>query len=232
MRILIIGAGGHGQVIADILLSGLQRGGELRPCGYVDQDERLWQQMLLDVPVLGPVDARATFDHDAVIVGIGDNLTRRRLFELLLAGGEHLATASHPSAVLSASCAIGDGTAICAGVVVNPAARVGANVILNTGCTVEHHNQIGEHAHIAPGVRLGGHVTIGQGALVGIGATVLPGRRVGAWSIVGAGAVVTRDLPDGVVAVGTPARVTRPRVVRQPRLSPRDWALSATARRA
>ena len=80
-------------------------------------------------------------------------------------------------------------------------------MILNTGCSIDHHNVIGDHAHIAPGARLGGNVTVGQGALIGIGAVVLPGVRIGAWSIVGAGAVVTRDLPDGVVAVGSPARM-------------------------
>ena len=70
-------------------------------------------------------------------------------------------------------------------------------------------NVIGDHAHIAPGVHLGGDVTIGEGTLIGIGAVVMPQRRVGAWCTVGAGAVVTRDLPDQVVAIGAPARVIR-----------------------
>ena len=96
---------------------------------------------------------------------------------------------------------------ICAGVVVNPGSAIGANVILNTGCTVDHHNRIEDHAHIAPGVHMGGDVHIGEGALVGIGATVMPQRRVGAWSVVGAGALVHADIPDHVIAVGSPARV-------------------------
>jgi acetyltransferase-like isoleucine patch superfamily enzyme len=87
---------------------------------------------------------------------------------------------------------------------------VGSNVILNTGCSIDHHNVIGDHAHIAPGARLGGNVTVGQGTLIGIGAIVLPGRHIGAWSVVAAGAVVTKDIPDGVVALGSPARtITR-----------------------
>lgn len=98
---------------------------------------------------------------------------------------------------------------ICAGVVVNTGSVIGADVILNTGCTVDHHNRIGDHAHIAPGVHMGGEVEVGEGALVGIGATVMPRKRIGAWSVVGAGTLVTRDVPDGVVVVGAPARVVR-----------------------
>jgi len=86
--------------------------------------------------------------------------------------------------------------------------QVVADILLNTGCTIDHHNRIGDHAHIAPGVHLGGQVEIGQGALVGIGATVLPQRRIGAWSVVGAGAVVADDVPDNATVIGVPARLS------------------------
>ena len=202
-------------MVADILKSASRQGSDVQPCGYLDHNDRLWNQVLLDLTVLGSVDEWTRFDHDAVIVGVGDNETRRDLFDNLSRCGERFATARHPSAILSASCTIDQGSVVCAGVVVNTAAHVGANVILNTSCSVDHHNEIGDHAHIAPGARLGGDVTIGQGTLIGIGAIVLPGCRVGAWSVVGAGAVVTEDLADGVVAVGSPAREvgrrTRPR---------------------
>ena len=227
MRVLIIGAGGHGQVVADILLSASRQGNYVQPLGYLDHDEGLWNMALLDLPVLGSVDECDRFDHDAVIVGVGDNLTRQRLFEQLSKSGERFATARHPSAVLSASCVVRHGSVVSAGVVVNTSAYVGANVILNTSCTVEHHNEIGDHAHIAPGARLGGDVTIGQGALIGIGAIVLPGCHVGAWSVVGAGAVVTEDLAAGVVAVGAPARTVSHRARRRPRPALRVPPLSA-----
>ena len=207
MQVLIIGAGGHGQVVADILMAASRHGGDDYPCGYLDHNEQLWRKDMFELRVLGSVDECTRFDHDAVIVGVGDNHTRRRLFERLSRSLERFAIARHPSAVLSPNCSISHGSVICAGVIVNTGASVGANVILNTGCSIDHHNVIGDHAHIAPGVRLGGDVTIGQGALIGIGAVVLPGCRVGAWSVVGAGAVVTRDVPDGATAVGSPARV-------------------------
>jgi sugar O-acyltransferase (sialic acid O-acetyltransferase NeuD family) len=205
VRVLIIGAGGHAQVIADILMTASRQSGDQFPCGYTDDDESLWGNVIMNVPVIGAIDERHKFDHDGVIVGIGENATRRRLFELLSRSREHFATAQHPGAILSPNCIVRHGSVVCAGAIVGPGACVGANVILNTGCSVDHHCVIGDHAHIAPGARLGGHVAIGQGALIGIGAIVLPGCRVGAWTVVGAGSVVTKDLPDGVVAVGAPA---------------------------
>lgn len=207
MRVLVIGAGGHGQVVADILMTASRQGADEYPCGYLDHDENLWGSVLTKLPVLGSIDERDKFAHDALIIGIGDNITRRRLFALLSRSSERFATARHPSAVLSSNCVIRHGTVVCAGVIVNTGACVGSNVILNTGSSIDHHAVIGDHAHIAPGARLAGDVTIGQGTLVGIGAVVLPGRRVGAWSVVAAGAVVTRDVPDGVMAIGSPARV-------------------------
>lgn len=207
VRVVIIGAGGHGQVVADILLAGNTRGSSIRPLGYLDDKESVRGHALLDLPVLGRVDDLAGIVHDGVVIAVGDNAIRRHLFDLLSKRSEYFVTACHPDAVLSASCGIGPGSVICAGVVVNPSAKVGANVILNTSCTVDHHNEIGDHAHIAPGVHLGGDVKIGEGALIGIGATVMPGRWVGAWSVVGAGALVKEDVLDRVVAVGSPARV-------------------------
>ncbi len=216
MRVLVIGAGGHGQVVADTLMTASRHGADEYPCGYVDHDENLWGTALLNLPVMGSIDECDKFEHDAVIIGVGDNLTRRRLFTILSRSSERFATARHPSAILSAHCVIRHGTVVCAGVIVNTGACVGSNVILNTGCSIDHHTLIGDHAHIAPGARLGGGVTIGQGTLIGIGAVVLPGLRIGAWSVVGAGAVVTRDVPDGVMAVGSPARVL---TLRTPALS-------------
>ena len=209
MRVLIIGAGGHAQVVADILLRMREAGINLTPIGYLDDNPALAGQNLLGLPVLGSVASLSRTAHDALIVAIGDNEVRQRIIQSLQVQGERFAIARHPSAVIAPDVMIGPGSMICAGVVVNPGSTIGANVILNTGCTVDHHNRIGDHVHIAPGVHLGGEVQIDEGTLVGIGATVMPQRRVGAWSVVGAGALVHTDIPDHVVAVGTPARIVR-----------------------
>lgn len=193
-------------VVADILLAARTAGLGRSPSGFVDDDERLHGRRLLDLPVLGAVSQLRAIPHEFVVIALGDNSLRQSMFQSLESGVEQFVVACHPQAVIARSATIGPGSMICAGAVVNALSRVGVNVILNTGCTVDHHNDVGDHVHIAPGVHLGGDVHIGEGALVGIGATVMPGRRVGAWSVVGAGALVTKDVPDRVVVAGSPAR--------------------------
>lgn len=206
MRVVLIGAGGHAQVVADALLAAHEKGADEVPIGYLDDSASLAGSRLLGLPVLGRIGDLDRVPHDAVILAIGDNATRSRLYEDLRARRESFAIARHPSAVIAPDVRIGPGTMILAGVVINPGTSIGANVILNTGSTVDHHNRIADHVHVAPGVHLGGEVTIGEGALVGIGATVIPRCTVGAWSIVGAGACVINSVPGGTTVVGVPAR--------------------------
>jgi sugar O-acyltransferase (sialic acid O-acetyltransferase NeuD family) len=209
MRVLVLGAGGHGQVVTDILLRMHENGSPLEPVGYLDDNPTLLGRRLLNLPVLGTIADLPAIVHQGVIVAIGDNTLRRHHFEALQAQGECLVTACHPRSTIAPDVHMGPGCMICAGVVVNSGSAIGANAILNTGCTVDHHNRIGNHVHVAPGVHLGGDVTVGEGAMIGIGATVIPQREIGAWTEVGAGSVVTKDAPPHVAVVGMPARVMR-----------------------
>lgn len=209
MNVLIIGCGGHAQVVADILMRARDAGEPIKPLGYLDDNADADSQTLLGLPILGRITDFTHVAHDALVIAIGHNHPRQGLFDRLQRQGERFVVARHPAALIAPDVRVGPGAVICAGVVVNPGSTIGANVILNTGCTVDHHSHVGDHAHIAPGVHLGGEVQIGEGALVGIGATVLPGQRVGAWSVIGGGAVVLDDVPEGAVAVGVPARVIR-----------------------
>lgn len=204
--ILIIGAGGHGQVVADIFRARRSAGLMSSPVAFLDDDRASHGTAPGGWDVLGPTDGLASVPHDGVVVGIGDNRARARVFEKVTAAGAALAVAEHPRSIVAGDVELGAGTMVCAGAVINTGSVVGANTIVNTGATVDHHASIGDHVHIAPGVHLGGQVRIGEGALVGIGAVVLPRVTIGAWSVVGAGAVVTADVPPGATVVGVPAR--------------------------
>lgn len=205
-RVIIIGAGGHAQVVADILQCSRASGTSSVPIGYLDDDVRLLDKKFLGIPVLGRIDDIGMIDHDGVVVAIGDNAIRACTYTTLYQRGEKFIIARHPSAIIAPDIVIGQGTVICAGVIVNTGSVVGQNVILNTGCSVDHHNEIGDHVHIAPGAHLGGTVKIGNGTLVGIGATVMPGCSVGEYAIIGAGACVIESVTAGRTVVGVPAR--------------------------
>lgn len=207
IRVLVLGAGGHAQVVADILLRAYGAGSNCQPIGFLDDDPALMGTVIMGLPVLGTIAQLDEFDHDAVIVAIGDNRIRARIFKSVRARSKLVVNAIHPAAVLAPDVRLGEGVMICAGVVVNTGTVIGDNVILNTGCTVDHHNHIGSHTHVAPGVHLGGNVHVGEGVLLSIGTLVIPGRSIGDWAVVGVGSAVTRDIPSYATAAGVPARV-------------------------
>jgi sugar O-acyltransferase (sialic acid O-acetyltransferase NeuD family) len=192
-RIVIVGAGSQGAIVADILeCAGTPA------IGFVD-----------DTPgkanVLGTIDDLRSIPHDAIIVAIGDNRLRRGLVERL--AGERLATAIHPFTSIAASACIGEGSMISAGAIVQPNAVIGRSVILNTKASVDHDSVIADFAHISLGATLGAKVHVGAETLIAAGATIVTGMTVGARSVIGAGALVVRDIAADVTAFGVPARV-------------------------
>lgn len=217
-RILIIGAGGHGKVVAEILRA---RGTE--PGGFVDADEALWGTQVLGLPVLGGMNhlEKIARHHGlaSAIVAIGDNRVRQEVAREVERAGLKLASAVHPSATISPTVRLGRGVVVCMGAAICVQAQVGDLAIINTNATVDHECEIGPAAHICPNASLAGRVMVAQGAFVGIGSSVIQCRSIGEWATVGAGAVVTRDIPAHSTAVGVPARVIRggeeayPRVV-------------------
>ncbi len=208
MELIIIGAGGHGRVVLDII----QAAKQYKPVGFLDNNLALHGRRVDGLPVLGDAlqlpELRQRGIRKAVIA-IGDNGARRAIGDSLTQNGFELVSAIHPSARIASNASLGKGVVVAAGSLVCAHCQIGDYVILNTGCIVDHESMIGTAAHICPGVRLAGHVTVESGAFVGIGSTVIQGVRVGFESIVGAGAVVIRDVDPMTTVVGVPARAIK-----------------------
>ncbi len=207
--IVIVGAGGHARVVADIV----HIEGSFAIAGFLDDvDRHRHGESFCNARVLGGFEQLEALRAQGVrhaFVAIGDCESRLRAARRALAVGFELPVMRHPNTVVANDVNIGIGTVLAAGCVINPAAQVGANVIVNTSASIDHDCLIEDGVHVGPGARLGGRVMVGLGSWIGIGATVSHGVRVGAGSILGAGAVAVRDIPDGVVAYGVPAKVMR-----------------------
>jgi acetyltransferase EpsM len=196
-RVAIYGAGGHAKVVWDVLTAAGDG-----VVGFVSDTPGA--DTLLGLPVVASRESLPP--HDGVVVAIGDNAARRRVFLALREAGVTLASAVHPRAVVAGRVTLGEGVVVAAGVVINLDSVVGENAIVNTGATLDHDNVLGPHAHVAPGCHLAGDVAIGEGAFLGVGTIAIPGIRVGAWARAGAGAVLVRDVAPGSLVVGVPAR--------------------------
>lgn len=205
--VIVVGAGGHGLVVTDILLAARDAGDPVRVVAVVDDDPARTGSEILGVPVIGTRRALAGNAHDAVVVAIGDNARRRAISEELLRAGERLAIARHPTAWRAHGTEVGDGAMLCAGSYMLPNSRIGRGTILNTRASVDHETVVGDFAHVSAAAFVGANVTIGDETFVAAGATVISGITIGARSTIGAGAVVVRNLPDDVTAWGVPARV-------------------------
>lgn len=206
LPVLILGAGGHAKVLIDALLAG-----SAAIAGLVDSDPGLSGTSVLGIPILGGDDVVTDFPPAEILLvdglgSVGLPLRRHRLFNRFKDLGYSFATVVHPSAVVACDVALGEGTQVMAGAVIQPGTRIGVNVIINTRASVDHDCVIGDHAHLAPGVTLSGGVQVGAGCHLGTAATVIQGVVIGAQSLVAAGAVVTCDLDAGAKVRGVPAR--------------------------
>ena len=215
MNIVILGAGGHGRVVLDIL----QQAREHMVKGFLDSNPQIWGRRVDGVLVLGGPDLLPELVSQGVegaVVAIGDNGVRRQFADAVDAAGLELANAIHPSANLARTVTVGCNVVIAAGALVCAHCQIGDSVVLNTGCIVDHESMIGTAAHVCPGVKIAGHVAIESGAFLGIGATVIQNLRIGYDAVVGAGSVVIEDVEPMTTVVGVPARVIRNKPVFDP----------------
>lgn len=201
-EIIIIGASGHGKVIADVI----EKAGD-RAAGYLDDNEALGDTFY-GLPVFGTVDRYAQYMQYEFIVAIGNAAVRERIVNKL--AGVKWYTAIHPAAVIAKrGVAIGEGSVIMANAVINAGADIGRHCIINTSAVVEHDNKLEDYVHVSVGAKLAGTVHIGKSTWIGIGAVVSNNLSICADCMIGAGCVVVKNIKQSGTYVGVPAgRVT------------------------
>lgn len=200
-QLLIIGASGHGKVVADIAL----KMKHWKYIAFLDDNTALKTSMGLEV-IGGSRDALQCIKEYELFVAIGNNTIRKNLLTELEHAGACIATLIHPSCVIGELVDIGVGTVVMAGTVINCCSRIGKGCIINTGATVDHDNVIEDYAHISPGVHTAGTVMIGKGTWLGIGSTIKNNLQIIDGCIIGAGAVVVEDITEVGTYVGVPAK--------------------------
>lgn len=199
-ELIVYGAGGHGQVVAEFA-----HAAGWRVLGFID--DRPPGTTVNGLPVLER--AILTQRRATLAIAIGDNRTRQRLTLECRDLGHSFLTLIHPTASISPSARLGTGVFVGPFAVINPFAQIGDGVIVNTAAVVEHHVRLGDFAHVAPRSVVAGGASVGALTLIGTGASIIPGIVIGERCILGAGAAAVRNIPDGITAVGVPARPMR-----------------------
>ena len=193
-KLIILGAGGHGRVVAEMA----------EQLGY--SVSFLDDTQSADDKVIGKIsDFKKYIDGYSFFVAIGNNELRKALLTELGESGVEIATLIHPRSAVSENATIEKGTVVMAGAVVNSGSRIGEGCILNTCSSVDHDCNISDFTHISVGAHLAGNVRIGKESFVCAGATVINNISICEKCIIGAGAVVIKDITESGTYIGVPA---------------------------
>ncbi|MCT4781650.1 MULTISPECIES: acetyltransferase [Exiguobacterium] len=205
--IVLFGAGGHTKVVIDIV----EQMERHHIIGIYDDRPELMGTTYFGYPVLGPI--RSDYAVNRGIIGIGNNDSRALVSRIILeqAPEFEFVHAIHPSACIGRDVTIGAGAVVMAGAVINPSTTIGPHCIINTMASVDHDCRVDAFASVGPGTHLGGNVHVMGHSFVGIGATVIHQVTIGSESVIGAGATVVHDIPNNVIAIGSPAKPIRTR---------------------
>lgn len=196
--LMIIGAGGHGRVIADIAVAT----GKYSCICYLDDSAHSNNSL----NIVGKVsDYNSYINNCDFVVAIGNNSVRKRIQSELKENGAVMATLVHPAAVIGSGVSIGCGTVVMAGAVINTNSQIGEGVIINTCSSVDHDCVIDSYCHVSVGAHLAGSVSVGRETMIGAGATVINHISICSECVVGAGAVVVRNISDAGIYIGVPA---------------------------
>ncbi len=200
-RLLIIGASGHGKVVADIAI----KMNIWKSIAFLDDNELL--KVSLGLKVIGKTEDAFKFVEDAdIFVAVGNNAIREKIQLKLEEEGASIPAMVHPNAIIGSEVELGKGTVVMAGVVINSSTKIGKGCIINTGATIDHDNVLGDYVHISPGVNLAGGVKVGMSTWIGIGSAVGNNICITSDCTIGAGAVVIKHIIESGTYVGVPVR--------------------------
>mgnify|MGYP003385255885 CR=1 FL=1 len=203
-RLVIIGAGGHGRVVADCA----QTIGEYDEIIFLD-DCFVERKKYACWKIIGCVNMWPELTNSDFIVAFGNNKLRQVVLNELRQANANLVSIIHPSAVISQYANIEVGTVVLANAVVNVNSNIGRGCIINTAATIDHDSQIGECVHISPGANIAGGVVVGALSWLGIGSTVIEHLTLAENTQIGAGAVVTQSTQKNSLYLGVPAKRIR-----------------------
>lgn len=199
-KLYLYGAGDHGKMVLSMASS---LGVEIETIYDDNPSEDRFNYIVIER--VSPL----TEIKSPIVITIGDNSLRAEISKRLEQLNLNFENVIHPSAIISSEVWIGRGVMISPGAIIQNGSHIGNHSIINTGAIIDHDCEISDYVHVAPGTTLCGKVKVGEGSLIGAGSTVIPGVKIGKWSIVGAGSVVLNDIPDRVVAFGSPAKIHR-----------------------
>jgi sugar O-acyltransferase (sialic acid O-acetyltransferase NeuD family) len=202
METVIFGYSGHGFVVAESAIAA-----QINLLHYSEIKEMLINPFNLNfLGFEGDPNFKGWAEKFNFLLGIGDNIIRDKIANILIARQKEVLTVIHPTASISNLSQIGMGSFVSRNVSINPLSEIGRFCILNTACVIEHECTIADSVHIAPGAVLAGNVSVGKYSFVGANAVVKQGIKIGANSIIGAGSVVINDVPSNETWAGNPAK--------------------------
>lgn len=197
-QLVIIGASGHGKVVADIA----KRNG-YDTILFLDDNETVTN--CSNYPVVGKIDLFGEYNCDFA-VAIGNPKVRQRVMGKLELAGKRIPPLIHSNAIIGENVHIGMGTIVAAGSVINPSTKIGRGCIINTCSSVDHDCVLGDFVHIAVGAHVAGTCSIEERSWIGAGATVRNNITICPDCMIGAGAVVIKNIAFPGVYIGIPAK--------------------------
>lgn len=212
-KIVIIGAGGFGREVLDVIDACNQTNEIYDPLGFViDPQYGLPGKIINDKPILGGYDWLEKYANEVYVTcAVGPSHLRYQLIQRALKLNCQFINLIHPSAIMSRWVTMGEGVIITAGCILTNQIQIGSHVHINLDCTIGHDVKLQEFVTLAPGVHISGNVTLGTGCYVGTGANIIEKLIIGDWSIIGAGSAIINNIPKNSTAVGIPGKVIKER---------------------